>query len=423
MKKFLTLLLGQFISSIGSGLTDFGLAIYVLHLTGSVMAISIVSICAFLPTIVLTPIGGILADRYDRRAMMIIGELFQGLSLLLCLFTISSANPSFVLICVGVGVSSAFAALIEPAFRATITDMVTKDEFAKAGGLVQIANNAKLLISPVIAGYLLTITKINTLLIIDILTFFTTTLTILLVKKQMKQEQKKEKRGMFLEWKEGIQAINSTKGIWSVTIIMTLAVFCLGFIQILSKPLILAFASETQLGTLTTIVAMGMLVGSILISMLKGKNNYHVLLSVGLTLCGLFMALMGVKANIILVSVFGFMMFVCMPVVQISAEVLVRNNLKNEVQGRAFGMIGFISQMGYIVAYLCAGGLSDYLFEPFMNGNTKLAQMIGKGIGTGTGRGVALLVILSGIMLVMTGVMTGKAKGISLLSKDVGNNE
>lgn len=185
MSKFTILVAGQLISSIGSGLTHFGLAIYVLALTGSVTALSIVSICAFLPSILLAPVGGVLADHYDRRVMMILGELFSGLGLVICLVSIMSANPSLAVICVGVGVSSLFTALMEPAFKATITDLLSEEDFAKAGGMVQIANSAKLIISPAIAGLLLQITTVSTLIIIDILTFFTTVFIIAAVKKGM----------------------------------------------------------------------------------------------------------------------------------------------------------------------------------------------------------------------------------------------
>lgn len=77
MKSFTILVVGQMISSIGSGLTDFGLVIYVLALTGSVTSTAIVGICAFLPSILLAPLGGVLADHYDRRFMMILGELLS----------------------------------------------------------------------------------------------------------------------------------------------------------------------------------------------------------------------------------------------------------------------------------------------------------------------------------------------------------
>ena len=128
MKRFLLLVLGQFISSFGSGLTDFGLSIYVLHETGSVMATGIISICAFLPSILLSPVGGVLADHYDRRLLMIAGEALSAIGLVICLASIMSGHFSMVLICVGVAISSVFTALMEPAFKATVTDMISPED-------------------------------------------------------------------------------------------------------------------------------------------------------------------------------------------------------------------------------------------------------------------------------------------------------
>lgn len=418
MRKFAILVAGQMISSIGSGLTDFGLAIYVLALTGSVTATSVVSICAFLPSILLAPVGGVLADNYDRRLMMILGELLSGLSLTICLGTIMSPNPSLPVICIGVGISSLFKALMEPAFNATITDMLSEEDFAKAGGMVQIASNLKILISPAIAGLLLQITTVSTLIIIDILTFFTTIITIVLVKKGMVSKSRKDSKLSFTrEMKEGIAAIRGKGGIVAMIVIMTFAVFCIGFVQILIKPLILAFAGEVELGILTTVSALGMLAGSIIISCLKNIKSYDKMLSFGLVGCGIFLALIGVWQNLILIATFGFMMFVFMPAVQIGAEVLVRMNLANEVQGRAFGLISFITQMGYIFAYILSGVISDYIFEPFMSGDSFLAMQIGKIIGVGEGRGIALLILISGIAMSIVGIVVSRLKSVKMLTK------
>ncbi|SNS91157.1 Transmembrane secretion effector [Anaerovirgula multivorans] len=424
MKKFKILVVGQLISSIGSGLTDFGLAIYVLALTGSVTATSIVAICAFLPSILLAPVGGVLADHYDRRVMMILGELLSGLGLVICLVSIMSGKPSLAVICVGVGVSSLFRALMEPAFKVTITDSLSEEDFAKAGGMVQIANNAKLLISPAIAGLLLQITTVSTLIIIDILTFFTTVITIAVVKKGMVTKGT-EGAGLSFrrEMKEGIATIRGKSGIVAMIVIMTIVVFCLGFVQILSKPLILAFAGETELGILTTVSALGMMAGSIIISCMKSAKSYVRMLSLGLLGCGIFFALMGVKENLFLIAIFGFMMFVFMPAVQIGAEVLIRKNLANEVQGRAFGLIGFITQLGYIFAYILSGALSDYFFEPFMGGNSLWAIKIGKVIGVGAGRGIALLILIAGMVLAIVGILVSRLKSVKTLEGGMSKNE
>lgn len=427
MKKLRILVAGQLISSIGSGLTDFGLAIYVLKLTGSVTAASIISICAFLPSILLAPVGGVLADHYDRRLMMIIGEFFSGLGLIICLISTLSANPSLAIICMGVGVSSLFSALMEPAFKATITDLLSEEDFARAGGMVQMANSTKLIIAPVIAGFLLQAVTVSTLIIIDMITFFTTAIAIAAVKKGMVTKRRSDAGlSFYREMKAGIAAIRGKSGIAALTVIMTLAVFCLGFVQVLSKPLILAFAGQTELGILATVSAFGMLAGSIVISCTKNEKSYVRMLSLGLFGCGIFFALMGVKENVFLIAAFGFMMFVFMPAVQIGAEVLIRKNLANEVQGRAFGLISFITQMGYIFAYILSGALSDYVFEPFMSGNSLFAVKIGKVIGAGAGRGIALLIFLAGMALAIVGIVVSRLKSVKtleMLEREENKNE
>jgi len=418
MKKFKVLLVGVFISSIGSGLTDFGLAIYILNRTGSVSATGVFAVCAFLPAILLAPVGGVLADRYDRRLMMILGELFSGLALLICLVAVLSSHPSLVAICVGVGISSVFSALTEPAFKATITDLLSAADFARAGGMVQLAGSAKLLIAPAVAGLLLQVTPVSSLIILDMLTFFTTVLIIAFVRKGLVSRKRAVANLDFIsEMSDGITAIRSKKGIMTMIAIMTITTFCLGFVQMLSKPLVLAIAGERELGILTTVIAMGMMAGSLIISIIKHPKSYVQMLSLGLLGCGVFFALIGISENLVLIAGFGFMMFAFMPAIQIGAEVLIRANLDNTVQGRAFGLIGLVTQMGYILAFIAAGILSDLIFEPFMLGSSKLAIQIGEIIGYGVGRGNALLIIITGIGLLVAGIVTARLKSVRTLEK------
>jgi MFS family permease len=256
------------------------------------------------------------------------------------------------------------------------------------------------------------------------LTFFTTVLIIAAVKRGMVTKPR-EDGGLSFGWemKEGIAAIRGNSGIVALIVIMTIAVFCLGFVQILSKPLILAFAGETELGIITTVIAFGMMAGSILISCMKNVKSYVRMLSTGLFGCGIFFALIGVKENLFWIAIFGFMMFVFMPAVQIAAEVLIRKNLANEVQGRAFGLIGFITQMGYIFAYIISGVLADYVFEPFMSGNSLLAIKIGEVIGAGAGRGDALLILIAGMALAIIGIVVSRLKSVKTLEGRISKDE
>ena len=88
MKRFLIIWVGELLSTIGSGLSAFGLGVYVYQQTGMATATALVSLLALLPTVLLGSLAGVLADRYDRRKLMILGDGLSALGLLyilLCL--------------------------------------------------------------------------------------------------------------------------------------------------------------------------------------------------------------------------------------------------------------------------------------------------------------------------------------------------
>ena len=125
-RKFLLLWAGEFISSIGGGLTSFGLGIYIFQKTGSAASMALMTLLAFLPGLLLKVPAGVLADRYDRRLLMMIGDGCSGLGVLFILVCMLRGDAAIWQIYVGVIISSVFSALLEPAFTATITDLLTK---------------------------------------------------------------------------------------------------------------------------------------------------------------------------------------------------------------------------------------------------------------------------------------------------------
>ena len=133
-KIYLLIWLGTFISEIGTGMTSFALGIYIYQLTGQAASSALVTLCAFLPGLLMTPLAGILADRYDRRLLMALGDGLSGLGVLWIYFSLQTSQPSLLNICLGAAISSVFSALVNPAFRATISDLVPKDQISKATG-------------------------------------------------------------------------------------------------------------------------------------------------------------------------------------------------------------------------------------------------------------------------------------------------
>ena len=365
-KKFLLLWGGEFISAIGSGLTSFGLGVYVFQQTGRASAMALVTLLAFLPSLLLAPIAGVFADRYDRRLLMVIGDSFSVIGLVFILLCMLFGKTQLWQICVGVTISSIFTSLLEPAYKATITDLLMAEEYTRASGLAQIASNAKYLISPALAGFLLTISDIKLLIILDICTFFVTVTSTLVVRKGLISKKAESAMSFKKELKDGWITVSKNRGVLVLVITTSVMTFFMGFIQTLAMPMALAFTTSAMVGTLQTVVAMGMLVTSIVVGIIPIKKGYVKILSLALFLEGLFMAGFGFRENILLMSITGFLFFAMMPLANSSLDYLVRTNMDNAVQGRAWALIGVISQLGFVAAYAVSGVLADYVFTPLL---------------------------------------------------------
>lgn len=415
MKKFLMLWSGELISSIGSGMTAFALSVYVYQTTGSATYVSLITLLAYLPTMLLSPLGGVLADRYDRRLLMIIGDLFSGLGLAYVLWNIQAGSDSMLPIFVGVTFNAVFVALLEPSFRATITELLTEEEYARASGMVQIAGNAKFLISPALAGILLAVADIRLILLLDIGTFLITVTTVAIVRKSVGKTVKTEKQNIVKEMRFGFAEINKNKGIRTLVILMSFVCFFVGILQTLTSPMVLAVSNAETVGIMESLCAVGMLLGSVFIGILGIKKNYSTVLCVAGIFSGIFIALTGVNKSIFVTGAGVFLFFLALPFMNTSADVLIRKNIPNEIQGRVWGIISLLSQTGTVLAYASSGVLADYVFEPMFSNSGVLADSIGALIGTGTGRGIGFMLVLSGICIIPAAFAIGRSRSIRSL--------
>ena len=118
------------------------------------------------------------------------------------------------------------------------------------------------------------------------------------------------------------------------------------------------------------------------------QKDYVKVLSLSLLIAGGAMAIFGLKENIFLICGAGFLFFLMLPFANSCLDYLVRTNIADKLQGRVWGMIGFLSQIGYVIAYGLAGVLADGIGEKFQ---------------ISVGRGAASVIMTSGLLL---GIMT-----------------
>ena len=384
LRKFILLWAGELISSIGGGLTSFGLGVYIFQQTGSAANMALITLLGFLPTLLLSVPAGALADRYDRRLLMMIGDGCSALGIVFILVCMMNGGVSLAQICIGVLISSVFSALLEPAFRATITDLLTREEFSRASGLVSLAGSARYLFSPILAGFLLTVSDVKLLLVIDICTFFLTVISAAVVRKSIGKKTAEKKDGLLDSIRDGWRILRSERGVLLLVLVSSAITLFMGMFQILAEPMVLSFSDEKTLGITETICASGMLVSGLILGVRGIKRNFTGIMSMSLAAAGIMMIGFGLFENICTICISGFLFFAALPFANNCLDYLTRTHIPDDVQGRVWGLIGFLSQFGYVIAYAVSGVAADAL---------------GQWTGMGVGRGSAMVIQAAGGMM------------------------
>ena len=389
--RFILLWAGSMISQIGGGLTSFGLGVYIFNQTGSAARMALVTLLGFLPTLLLSVPAGVLADMSDRRVLMMIGDGCSAIGILYILLCMNSGGAALWQICLGVFISAFFSALLEPAFKATITDLLTKEGYTRANGLTSLASSARYLVSPMIAGLLLASHDIRLLLIIDICTFFVTLAATAVVRRGLPSKRTGHRENFTKSLQEGWKAIYVRKGVLQLILVSSVMTTFIGVIQVLSEPMVLSFSDSKTLGITETVCAMGMLAAALITGITGIRKKHARILGIALGMAGLFMIFFALRENIVLICISGFFFFAMLPPANASLDYLARTNIPDELQGRAWGFIGFLSQLGYIPAYALAGVLADHA---------------ARAMKITVGRGSALVIAISGALLIAVSVLS-----------------
>ena len=152
-KDFTLVVIGQIISLFGNATIRFALPLYLLNLTGSSALYGTVTACAFIPAILLSPIGGIVADRVNKRNIMVILDFFTAAVILAFALLMNGVNL-ILLLTVTLMLLYGIAGAYQPSVQASIPALVGQDHFMAANSIINTISSFASLIGPVLGGVL-----------------------------------------------------------------------------------------------------------------------------------------------------------------------------------------------------------------------------------------------------------------------------
>lgn len=407
MKTFFVIWFGQLVSLIGTRLSAFALGLWVYQRTGSATQYALIALFTLLPTILVSPLAGALVDRWDRRKAMILSDAGAAVPTLVIALLLVAGRLEVWHIYAANLVSSAFSAFQWPAYSAATSSLVPKKQLGRANGMMQISQAAAQILAPGVAGLLLTLIRLQGVIVIDFVTFGVAlaTLCVVRVPRPVADEKRVEKKGLLREAADGWSYIAERPGLLGLLVFFAVNNFMLGIVTVLVTPFVLSFTTAATLGWVLSVGGSGMLVGSLTMSAWGGfkRRVYGVYLF--MLLSGVCVVLTGLRPPPALLALIAFVYFFGLPVITASSLAIWQSKTAPNVQGRVFALRGVVAMSSASVAYVVAGPLADRVFEPMLREGGALAGSVGRVTGVGPGRGIGFIFILMGVLTICATVM------------------
>jgi len=409
MPGFTVVWLGQIVSVLASLMTQFALTIWAFEKTGSATALGLIQVFFVTPFLLISPLAGVMVDRHDRKLMMMVSDLGAGLStvgiLVLQAFGVLEVWHLYVAAVVN-GLGNTFQ---WPAYSATISTMLPKEQYGRANGMMSLIEAGPGVIAPLIAGALLPFIGLAGILLIDVATFLLAIGALLVVYIPQPPRTEEGTQGQGSLWEQavyGFRYIFARRGLVGLLIIFLLGNLFSGVQWTLLAPMILSRTGNDEVifGSVQSAGAIGGVIGGVLMSLWGGfKRRIHGVL-LGWVLASLALVFLGIGRDLsvwIPSMLIGALFF---PLINSSSQAIWQAKVAPDLQGRVFTSRRLIAWLTQPVTPLIAGLLADYVMEPAMQTSSRFSQTFSGLVGTGPGSGMGLLTVFCCLMCALVGL-------------------
>lgn len=404
LSLFFMVALGQFVSIIGTGLSGFALGIWVYQQTKSVSLLGIIAAFTLVPGIITLPFAGAVADRFDRRKVMLFSDAIAGVGTLVLAYLLWVDSLQIWHICALTATGAIANAFQRPAYMAAVAQLVPKRYLGQANGIVQLGGAVSNLVSPLLGGVLIVSIGLYGIVLVDFATFLFAAGVLLFIRfpnTMFRRQEEPILKAIVGGWRFIIRRYN----------LVVMVVFFIVFnyldsiAQVLITPLALSFGSPELLGIGVSAAGLGVLFASILMSLWGGTRRRATGMIGSAVLAGVAITIMGVRpVSAFLVGglfCYGFAMLL----LNTHWLTMIQTKVGLELQGRVLATNQMLATIMMPLGALTAGPLVDKLITPMLTNENSAYQTLGELVGTGPGRAIGLVMALLGILMAIWSIV------------------
>jgi DHA3 family macrolide efflux protein-like MFS transporter len=401
--------LGQIVSVLASSMSQFGLSIWMYDQTKSALAMGMMQVFYITPFLIISPIAGVMVDRYNRKMMMMVSDLAAGVATIVILILQYFGLLEYWHLYGASMIYGLGMAFQWPAYSAAISTMVPKEQYGRANGMMSLIEAGPGVIAPLLAGALLPIFKLTGLLFFDVVTFILAigALSIVYVPQPARTEEGEQGQGSV--WKEatyGFKYIFARPSLLGLQLIFFVGNLFTGIGFTVFAPMILARTDSNTLifGTVQTAGAIGGLVGGVIMSAWGGFKRRVNGVLIGWIWGGIGMSILGLAGGLPIWVTGIILTSIIVPLTNGSNQAIWQAKVAPDVQGRVFSARRLIAWFTNPISPVIGGALADYILEPSMKIASPLSSTFGWLVGTGVGSGMGLLLFFCGLFSAAVGL-------------------
>jgi len=343
-KKTIFFLISQCITLFGSTLVQMAIIWYVTMQTSSGTWVAAFTVCSYLPQFLISFVGGVWADRYNRKKLIIGADMVIAAVTLIMMLAIPYISATLFLLdglLIMSIIRSLGAGIQTPAVNAVIPQLVPKEQLMRYNGINAAMQSIVQFAAPAAAGIIFSISTLESTMMVDVSTaaIGIGILSSVLIPKQNVQ---RKKVSIFTDMKLGIHYAFSDRIIGKLLIVYGAFTFLTVPAGFLAGLLVCRIYGDTYwyLTVVELIGFAGMTLGGLIISMWGDCVSRVKILFVSLTAYGIFAMGMGIARNFILYLILMLSYGIAMTIVQTSITTLLQEKTEIPMQGRIFGLLG-----------------------------------------------------------------------------------
>jgi MFS family permease len=354
MAAFTVLWLGQVLSTVGTRMTNFVLGIWVWQRTGKASDLALLIFAAFAATVVFSPLAGSFVDRWSRRLTIMISDLGSAATTLVTLVLFLTGAVELWQLVIVNAVTGAFLAFQAPAYGAAIAAMMPKEHYARANGMMSLVRSVPVVFAPALAGGLLSVTSISTVILVDLVSYLVAIGTVFLV--TLPPLPRAEERKPISLWRDslvGLRYIASHRGLAGMQAMLFVVGLLSAMGYLVLTPLVLSRSphghGEAALGLVQSVGAVGGVLGALVLGALKSPSNKMARVLLGILVFSVLgRIVLGVGDTLVLWTFAWFCSWLCVPFIEGYSMAIWQEKVAPAIQGRVFAASQLVQQLALL---------------------------------------------------------------------------